>query len=94
MHIHKDLIIQWANGATIEMLIPCNNTWVHITNPSWVPEAEYRVKPEPIVKYAKIEYKNNQTQLIHPGITEYPSDNVRLTFDPTTKELIDVELLK
>ena len=43
-HIHRDLIIAWANGAEIEFYEysgwkPCNKT------PIWNPHDQYRIKP-------------------------------------------------
>lgn len=42
---HYDLRIAHANGAEIEMKIS-NNTWMEITNPSFVEDIEYRIKPK------------------------------------------------
>ena len=47
-HKHKDVIIAWANGEEIEFRDPEFSTqWTPIKVPSWLPDAEYRVKPEP-----------------------------------------------
>ena len=47
-HKHKDAIIAWANGKEIEFRDPDFSTqWSPITVPSWLPDTEYRVKPEP-----------------------------------------------
>jgi hypothetical protein len=53
---HADLIIEWAEGNTIEYK---NNYgfWQVTMSPSWHDRYEYRVKPEPkpdVVKYANI----------------------------------------
>ena len=45
---HKDVIIAWANGEEIEFRDPEFSTqWNPIKVPSWLPDTEYRVKPEP-----------------------------------------------
>lgn len=46
-HVHRDLIIEWANGAMIQNFngidwITCDNL---ITPPCWYPESKYRIKP-------------------------------------------------
>ena len=47
-HKHKDVIIAWANGEEIEFRDPEFSTqWNPIKVPSWLPDTEYRVKPEP-----------------------------------------------
>ena len=47
-HKHKDVIIAWANGEEIEFRDPDFSTqWNPIKVPSWLPDIEYRVKPEP-----------------------------------------------
>lgn len=52
-HKHKDLIIAWANGATIEckkyyknhFSIELSEFWEVTHNPSWNEHTEYRIKP-------------------------------------------------
>ena len=47
-HKHKDVIIAWANGEEIEFRDPnFSMEWAPIKAPSWLPDTEYRVKPEP-----------------------------------------------
>jgi hypothetical protein len=43
-HPHKDLIIAWANGATIEERYG-HLPWDQEDNPRWYPHYEYRIKP-------------------------------------------------
>lgn len=50
-HIHADLIIAWANGATIEYRSDRTNEWLVTTNPSWNNDSEYRVKPFPTTSF-------------------------------------------
>jgi len=42
-HVHRDLIIQWAEGAVVQGKF--GGLWVVITRPMWDPEDIYRVKP-------------------------------------------------
>lgn len=46
-HIHAELIKKWADGACIQFKSPVGN-WIDAgKTPSWLPENEYRIKPEP-----------------------------------------------
>lgn len=50
-HVHKDLIIAWANGAQIQFLSKVHYDWVDcIHPPSWIDDTEYRIKPKAKVK--------------------------------------------
>lgn len=43
-HVHKEIIIAYANGANIQY---CEfGTWKDIDAPSFRPSCEYRIKPE------------------------------------------------
>jgi hypothetical protein len=54
---HKDLILAWAAGATIQFLDDDGN-WQDISTPSWLLTYEYRIKPaEPRVWYIPM-YRN------------------------------------
>lgn len=49
-HIHRDLIIAWANGAEIQVEEPgradgCK--WIDCPKPSWQEGLAYRIKPKP-----------------------------------------------
>lgn len=46
-HIHANLIKKWADGATIQVKVK-ENEWQDLEIPTWIPEFEYRVKPEKI----------------------------------------------
>lgn len=48
-HKHYDLIVAWAGGAKIQVLIGSVD-WRDTTTPSWHPDLVYRVKPKPLVK--------------------------------------------
>lgn len=42
---HYDLIIAWANGATIEYYSDTHESWIEIaTAPNWNPSTKYRIK--------------------------------------------------
>ena len=43
-HPHAELIIAWANGATIEAFIPDLKKWGVVPNPSWREDYKYRIK--------------------------------------------------
>lgn len=44
---HADLIIAWANGATIQVKVDSlNYSWVDANPPAWNFNSEYRIKPE------------------------------------------------
>ena len=43
-HKHRDLIIEWAKGADIQ--VRGSNRWVDTPNPQWYEIHEYRVKPQ------------------------------------------------
>lgn len=46
-HIHHDVIIEWAKGATIQFYDSKNEKWVDTLHnkPTWSEDGEYRVKP-------------------------------------------------
>lgn len=49
-HKHAQLIKAWADGAQIEFRDPDSHPaqiWKEISDPSWVDNLEYRVKPQP-----------------------------------------------
>ena len=43
---HRELIIQWANGAEIEYRVGNFNSWEYTSSPKFHPSIQYRVKPE------------------------------------------------
>ncbi len=48
-HKHKDLIIKWANGAKIQVLLDGRWSDVRDNTPMWGPDLVYRVAPEPFI---------------------------------------------
>ena len=53
-HKHADLIHAWADGAEIQWKSKDDGKWIDSDLPDWVPEYEYRIKPEekkPVVRW-------------------------------------------
>lgn len=46
-HVHAEVIKAWADGAEIESQHRAGGEWVQTTRPGWLPEYNYRIKPEP-----------------------------------------------
>lgn len=44
-HKHAELIKQWADGATIQMLLSVDDGFADCANPQWLNGVVYRVKP-------------------------------------------------
>jgi hypothetical protein len=58
-HKHADVIIAWAEGKTVQLLLDCGWTDIlSIHNPLWTDDIEYRVKPEEVVTYTAIDNQN------------------------------------
>ena len=91
-HKHANLIVAWANGATIEYK-NSDGFWSFINNPSWNDHVEYRIKPDPkpdIVRYTSIglDYADDASE------RKFPTDNLKLTFDGETGKLKSAEVIK
>jgi hypothetical protein len=84
---HYDLIVAWANGASVEMHLSDNN-WVHCPEPTWGLYSIYRIKPAPKpdrVHEALISLSFHAGPLLHPAS---PSEsNIVLLFDGETGKL-------
>jgi len=52
---HKELMEAWANGAEIEGYFGRTYGWVHIDNPSWAEDFEYRIKPKLTLAYPMVQ---------------------------------------
>lgn len=50
-HVHAEVIKAWADGAEIEYFNTVWNSWCKQTNPTWALTYQYRIKPQPVVKY-------------------------------------------
>ena len=89
-HIHQEKIIEWANGAEIEIWKELIPKWVDDKNPDWNPKSEYRIKPKPRKNINFYAYISESTKTNEKEF--FPHANVKYTFDDN--KLIDVELLK
>lgn len=50
-HVHAEVIKAWADGAEIEWRCEDTHNWTSTDKPSWNKYTQYRVKPQPVVKY-------------------------------------------
>jgi hypothetical protein len=87
-HKHAEVIKAWADGATIERL--CNYTWEEDLEPTWWPNFEYRIKPEPKPDIVKtiglvIGYRGS--------LASVEKDNLKLIYDGETGELKSAEVI-
>lgn len=55
-HIHHDVIIEWAKGATIQYYDNEDEKWIDTTHnkPIWSEDGKYRVKPKPVTKWYRV----------------------------------------
>lgn len=91
-HKHADLIIEWANGAEIQIYVSKRGDWMWVDTcePMWLESAKYRIKPEPkpdvVMRYGAD----------RRGIYKEPvgAFNLKLTFDGETGKLKAAEVLK
>jgi len=89
-HKHADLIHAWAEGAQIQSRAD-GGYWEDRDYPSWSPDWEYRIKPEPkpdIVLYPSFvfDYLTNEDKW-------FTGNKLKITFDGETKELKGAEVL-
>jgi len=93
-HPHADLIIAWANGASIEQLGQGKNgKWVVVSQPSWAVNSKFRVKPkvvEPVTAKRRIAAVGSA---IGDYLTWYTDGvpNVEVTYNPETKEILTIK---
>ena len=88
-HKHADVIIAWANGASIEHKTSMGN-WMYLENPSWSKDTEYRIKPEPktdIVRYLEM-------PMFWGYVERRPESNMKVVFDGETGQLKSAEVIK
>jgi hypothetical protein len=90
-HKHADLIIEWANGAQIELYHTDTEKWVDAPTPLWF-DCEYRVKPEPkpdvVVQFHVEDYS------VYSAMYFDRIPNLKLTFDGETGELKAAEVMR
>lgn len=94
--IHKDLIIAWANGATIQKL-GVMKEWIDC-DPEWYAQSKYRIKPTP--KHDKkimfclesnpalgLRFRDSSNEAFIEG-----SQYIYVTFDGETAKIKSVEV--
>ena len=87
-HKHRDLIIAWANGATIQICLD-TGYWCDDPYPAWDGEFVYRIKPEP-----KPDQSRTMFVELHPKLDNaFNKPNLKLTFDGETEKLKAVEII-
>ena len=58
-HKHYDSIVAWAEGKTVQVK-SAGDEWVDLSwNPEWLPENEYRLKPEPRTIWVREDMEGN-----------------------------------
>lgn len=97
-HKHAELIKAWADGAEIQYQ-DYRGCWRDTDDPNWNKEIQYRIKPkEPVVRYARLNKSQESTSHLgkftyvhlHEDLVE-DEDNIKVTFNPDTGELLSVE---
>jgi hypothetical protein len=89
-HKHHDLICAWARGERIQIKNFFDLPWGYDPNPYWYDQAQYRIEPKPnVIRTASISQEYGYVVL-----DGKLSDNISLTFDGETNELISVEMIK
>lgn len=78
-HKHRDLIIAWANGETIEVY--SNGRWEVTLDPVWIPSVKYRVKPDIRTRLLQIIHR-----YVNHGVDEFLFDDLMDVFDISIKE--------
>jgi len=95
-HKHYDLIVAWANGATIEFFARRQGEWRPAYNPTWDVDMEYRIKPEPkpdSVKIRKLTYNADIDCVLLQSMSDARDANMMFIFDGETGALKDAQVL-
>lgn len=97
--VHAELIKAWADGATVQAKA-ANGEWFDCRTPSWFPQDEYRIRPEPrpdVTLYCWVDNLVLDDPNLYGFITNarehYKGDNLRLTFDGETGKLKSAEVI-
>ena len=90
-HKHAELIKAWADGAEIEVTDGIE-PWTTTIEPFWRTDCKYRIKPEIKSDVVMFCYAN-VSGIQRMTTRKYNSDNLKLTFDGETGNLIKVELV-
>lgn len=105
-HKHADLMHTYAEncGVEIECKSLTTGNWHVITNPAWIEDMEYRIKPEKkpdvVINYLFEKYDGKSFPKYHTAARDYEFNvdgrpcNLRLTFSGETGELIKAEVIK
>jgi hypothetical protein len=96
-HIHAAVIKAWADGAEIELRVPNTCDWRDADAPTWSQNYQYRVKiyPKPdVVRYGKADCNYKEVVSYLGPVNERLDNNLMLTFDGETGELILAEVMK
>lgn len=96
-HKHRDLIIAWANGATIQFKTPSSG-WITIGGKQvieWRDDHEYRIKPEPKPDLVQCYNVSSKEGIVLMGDREYLCRpyNLQLIFDGETGKLKSAEVV-
>ena len=79
-HKYAALIKAWADGAEIQAKLR-SGEWIDLSTPTWGMEAEYRIKPEPLVAVVEAcVYKNMRYNEVGIDVSDVGEPNVRVTF--------------
>lgn len=94
-HKHAALIKAWADGAEIEVKVYAVDKWVDpgIGGPSWHPNSEYRIKPEPKSDVVEEQIVYHRQRDVTGATRRVVASNVKYTFDGETGKLKSVEML-
>ena len=99
-HKHAELIKAWADGADIQVRVTkphITDRWMDCDHPAFVPDLEYRIKPEPKPDVVRWVYgRKNMGYDTFENACDEVSDvkpNLKLTFDGETGKLKSAEVL-
>lgn len=95
-HKHAEVIKAWADGAKIQVRLATTAPWITTTDPSWLEDMEYRVKPEPkpdIPQYVRAMYGLLEAGVYVSRCVDPANANIKLVFDGETRKLKSVELI-
>ena len=103
-HRHYSVIMAWAEGKKIQISEKSSNQWEDWNNnmsPRWYEEADYRIKPEPILDIVRDFYlESNPLVGLRFSQAHTPIDLrgrefgcIRCTFDGETQRLKKAEVI-
>ncbi len=106
-HKHAEVIKAWADGKAVQYRYsPCEE-WYDLTSsyPNWMPEYEYRIKPEPKPDYEETVtlFRNSAFSLLTMNVEPRWLANgshykvfgsFKVTFDGETGEFKSIEVLR